>query len=142
MRLTIRDARRLDVDRMEIVEDGPLIAEDGVIVAIGEDASADCEVDARGAFMLPGFIDAHVHFRLASLDFHKLSHWSEVEYGIVMARLARETLARGFTTVRDLGSDVEGLRRAIAAGPIGRAPVCTPVTNPHLVCRLLLETKN
>src|SRR3546814_2398552 len=24
---------------------------------------------------------------------------------------------------------------------IGRAPVCTPVTNPHLVCSLLLETK-
>src|SRR3546814_8913301 len=24
---------------------------------------------------------------------------------------------------------------------IGRAPVCTPVTNAHLVCRLLLETK-
>src|SRR3546814_9362285 len=74
--------------------------------------------------MLPGFIDAHVHFRLASLDFHKLSHWSEVEYGIVMARLARETLARGFTTVRDLGSDVEGLRRAIAAGL---------VAGPHIV---------
>src|SRR3546814_5801362 len=25
--------------------------------------------------------------------------------------------------------------------PIGRAQVCTPVTNAHLVCRLLLETK-
>src|SRR3546814_5021812 len=25
---------------------------------------------------------------------------------------------------------------------IGRAHVCTPVTNAHLVCRLLLETKN
>src|SRR3546814_6703979 len=25
--------------------------------------------------------------------------------------------------------------------PIGRAPVLTPVTNAHLVCRLMLETK-
>src|SRR3546814_10390143 len=25
---------------------------------------------------------------------------------------------------------------------IGRAPVCTPVTNAHLLCRLLLEKKN
>src|SRR3546814_2331607 len=25
---------------------------------------------------------------------------------------------------------------------IGREPVCTPVTNAHLVCRLLLETKH
>src|SRR3546814_6596923 len=28
----------------------------------------------------------------------------------------------------------------VAAAPIGRAHVCTPVTNAHLVCRLLLET--
>src|SRR3546814_6871313 len=28
------------------------------------------------------------------------------------------------------------------APEIGRAQVCTPVTNAHLVCRLLLETKN
>src|SRR3546814_3148202 len=27
------------------------------------------------------------------------------------------------------------------AGKIGRAHVCTPVTNAHLVCRLLLEKK-
>src|SRR3546814_5016423 len=27
-------------------------------------------------------------------------------------------------------------------GQIGRAHVCTPVTNAHLVCRLLLEKKN
>src|SRR3546814_7475387 len=27
-------------------------------------------------------------------------------------------------------------------GKIGRAHVCTPVTNAHLVCRLLLEKKN
>src|SRR3546814_8452192 len=27
------------------------------------------------------------------------------------------------------------------AAPIGRAPVCTPVTNAHNVCRLLLDKK-
>src|SRR3546814_5245888 len=32
--------------------------------------------------------------------------------------------------------DNDGLRQ------IGRAHVCTPVTNAHLVCRLLLETKH
>src|SRR3546814_10377231 len=30
---------------------------------------------------------------------------------------------------------------ALIAGKIGRAHVCTPVTNAHLVCRLLLEQK-
>ncbi|MEP2829477.1 amidohydrolase family protein [Parvibaculum sp.] len=116
MRLVIRNARRLDVDKMAFVEDGPLVAEAGKVVAIGEDATGEVEIDAKGGFMLPGFIDAHVHFRLATLDFAKLQRWSEVEFGIVMARLATETLQRGFTTVRDLGGDVEGLIRAIKAG--------------------------
>src|SRR3546814_6415470 len=31
--------------------------------------------------------------------------------------------------------------RAAQVQEIGRAHVCTPVTNAHLVCRLLLETK-
>src|SRR3546814_2185604 len=31
---------------------------------------------------------------------------------------------------------------AALAAQIGRAHVCTPVTNAHLVCRLLLEKKN
>ncbi|MAB12661.1 amidohydrolase family protein [Parvibaculum sp.] len=116
MRLVIRNARRLDVENMAFVEDGPVVSEDGKIVGIGEDAAADVEIDAKGSFLLPGFIDAHVHFRLATLDFARLQRWSEVEFGIVMARLARETLLRGFTTVRDLGGDVEGLMRAIRAG--------------------------
>lgn len=116
MRLVIRNARRLDVGTMTFMEDGPLVTEAGRIVSIGEEASADVEIDAKGSFMLPGFIDAHVHFRLATLDFAKLQRWSEVEFGIVMAQLAKETLRRGFTTVRDLGGDVEGLMRAIKAG--------------------------
>src|SRR3546814_10352890 len=31
---------------------------------------------------------------------------------------------------------------AVRTGEIGRAHVCTPVTNAHLVCRLLLEKNN
>ena len=116
MRLIIRNGRRLDVNAMTIVEDGPILIDDGIIASIGDDAKADVQIDARGSFVLPGMIDAHVHFRLATLDFGKLSRWSEVEYGIAMARLSKETLARGFTSVRDLGGDVEGLIHAIKAG--------------------------
>src|SRR3546814_9201171 len=36
---------------------------------------------------------------------------------------------------------VESTRQALDADQIGRAHVCTPVTNAHLVCRLLLEKK-
>src|SRR3546814_7399864 len=38
--------------------------------------------------------------------------------------------------------DELGEARWARYGQIGRAHVCTPVTNAHLVCRLLLEKKN
>src|SRR3546814_12968300 len=37
--------------------------------------------------------------------------------------------------------DRDAHRATRSAGEIGRAHVCTPVTNAHLVCRLLRETK-
>src|SRR3546814_10677270 len=37
--------------------------------------------------------------------------------------------------------DAAALPQLFADGKIGRAHVCTPVTNAHLVCRLLLEKK-
>lgn len=126
MRLVVRNARYLDTIRMEIAEAGAIVAEDGRIVDVTSSppSTADETVDAGGSFVLPGLIDAHVHFRLATMDFRKLTAWSEVEFGIAMARLARETLDRGFTTVRDLGGDVEGLRRAIHAGMVDGPRIC------------------
>src|SRR3546814_1135275 len=48
-------------------------------------------------------------------------------------------------TARDLGDDriLLGLPRLeqLRHPQIGRAHVCTPVTNAHIVCRLLLEKK-
>lgn len=116
MRLLIRNANLFDTSSLSFVGETSLLADDGVIVSHGETGSADVELDAGGSFMLPGFIDGHVHFRLATLDFNKLARWSEVEFGLAMGRLAEDTVARGFTTVRDLGGDVEGLMRAIRAG--------------------------
>ena len=118
MRLVIRNCHWLDTERMEMRPDATITIEDGRIAAIGpaDSTPSDRVIDARGQFVIPGLIDSHVHFRLATMDFRKLASWSEVEYGIAMARLSRETLHRGFTTVRDLGGDVEGLIRAIRAG--------------------------
>lgn len=114
----IRGGSILDPQTMEIYTNTALVIEDGTILDTQSAAGSDIEIDASGQFLLPGFIDAHVHFRLATLNFGKLAHWTEVEFGIAMAKLAEQTLARGFTTVRDLGGDITGLRRAIASGAI------------------------
>lgn len=117
MRTVVRNGAVLDTSTMSFNDD-TVVIEDGLIVAVGDEDtdSADMSIDAAGSYVLPGLIDGHAHFRLASFDFRALVRWSEVEYGIVMASLARATVERGFTTVRDLGGDVTGLMRAIRSG--------------------------
>lgn len=113
MRCVVRNGRVLDVGTMAYRECAVVI-EDGRIVDLPDrhDGSAEVEVDATGRFVLPGLIDGHVHFRLATMDFRALASMSEVEFGVRMAALSAETLERGFTTVRDLGGELSGLRRA------------------------------
>lgn len=123
MRTIIRNGHVLDTDAMAITGEADVVIEDGIVASSTGKASgsADIEIDAGGAYILPGFIDAHVHMRLATMDFRKLAQWSEVEFGIIMQKLAADTLSRGFTTVRDLGGEVRGLKRAIKQG-LARGP--------------------
>jgi imidazolonepropionase-like amidohydrolase len=112
----IRGGSILDPHTMEVSPNESLVIEDGLVSNSSDSSGADVVLDADGQYLLPGFIDAHVHFRLATLNFAKLSQWSEVQFGIAMAKLSQETLQRGFTTVRDLGGDVIGLQKAIRSG--------------------------
>lgn len=118
MRTVVTNGVVLDTATMSMVGERDVVIDDGVVVDVPDryEGDADVSVDASGRFVLPGLIDGHVHFRLATMDFRKLASLTEVEFGIRMATLARETLERGFTTVRDLGGDVTGLVRAIASG--------------------------
>lgn len=118
MSMIIRNGHVLDTATMTFSDDVDVMIEGGVIADVGRGLStkADVGIDAKGRYVLPGLIDAHVHFRLATMDFRALTAWSEVEFGVVMARLARETVERGFTTVRDLGGEVSGLMSAIRHG--------------------------
>ena len=121
MRTVVKNGTVLDTVAMEFVGEKTLVIDDGVIVEIDESysGSADQVVDAAGKFVVPGMIDAHVHFRITTMDFRVLETMTEVESGIRMAALARDTVERGFTTVRDLGGDVTGLVRAIDRGTTG-----------------------
>ncbi len=115
----IADGDLLDTDSMTIVGqrhvvlDGDRIAD---IVDARPTGSFDREIDARGGFVLPGFIDAHVHHVITTMDFARLQRLSSVELSLGMAKLAEATLRRGFTTVRDTGGDVAGLVKAIDGG--------------------------
>lgn len=122
-RLAIRGARIIDGTGAE-PRAGVVLLEDGLVASIeAPDAAiaSDVEVvDAAGATVLPGLIDAHVH----------LVGWRSVDQAQFLAeprelrtiRAAADLaifLEHGFTTVRDMGSaDGVHLRRAVAEGAI------------------------
>ncbi len=118
MRTVVRNGNLLDTGSMTVLGERDVVIDKGVIVDVLERyaGSGEIDIDARGSFVMPGLIDGHMHFRLATMDFRAMIGWTEVEFGIRMAALAHNTLERGFTTVRDLGGDVTGLMRAIAGG--------------------------
>ena len=65
---------------------------------------------------MPGLIDAHWHSFMAATP-QTLIMTADISYlHLLAARQAEATLMRGFTTVRDLGGPVFGLKRAIDEG--------------------------
>ncbi len=123
MRIAIVNGTMLDTETMTMVGERSLILDGGRIVEVTDRApdphvqqTIDHTVDARGRFVLPGFIDAHVHHVITTMDFNRLRRLSTVERSLGMAALAEATLKRGFTTVRDTGGDVAGLVDAIDGG--------------------------
>ncbi|MFQ5699573.1 MAG: amidohydrolase family protein [Myxococcota bacterium] len=122
MTLAILNAVLLDTERMELVGERQLVIEGDRILAVEESLAApraERVIDARGRFVLPGFIDAHVHHGITTMDFPRLARMTPVERALGMARLAEASVARGFTTVRDVGGEVSGLVRAIESGLCG-----------------------
>ena len=84
----------------------------------GEEAEL---IDLSGAFVMPGFIDLHVHLTGQSGDGSGGAFVRETDAHAALraARYAKRTLLAGFTTVRNLGSRGEAmfaLRDAIRAG--------------------------
>lgn len=119
MSLSILNAILLDTESMEFVGERHLTIESDRIVDVDSSPparSAERVIDARGRFVLPGFIDAHVHHVITTMNFAKLLRQTPTELALGMARLAEATVRRGFTTVRDTGGDTAGLVRAIADG--------------------------
>ncbi|BAV43066.1 metal-dependent hydrolase family protein [Mycobacterium ulcerans] len=100
---------------VDVTVRGPVIAS---IAPAGAAALSGPAIDGTGKTLLPGLIDAHWHAMFTTIP-AALAQVSE--FGYVVARAvvsARETLLRGFTTVRDLGGPVFGVKQAIDEGSI------------------------
>ncbi|WP_433433825.1 amidohydrolase family protein [Nonomuraea sp. CA-141351] len=131
--LAIR-TRRL-FDGREMHHDQVVIVEDGRITGVTADVPAT--VDLGDATLLPGLIDCHVH--LAFDAGHDVVGTLELP-GLAdrMRSAARQHLAAGVTTVRDLG-DRDYLALGLGLGPEGPEILSAgpPITTPKGHCWFL-----
>ena len=75
-------------------------------------------IDVRGRTVMPGLIDAHVHVTAFTANFAELARSSPTYVSAQAAAIMSGMLARGFTTVRDVGGADFGLARAVEEGLI------------------------
>lgn len=94
-------------DTIEKITTEDILAPDGLSLT---------KIDGKGKTLMPGLIDAHWHMMLTGQTLVD-AMTSEIGYtNLRAAQVAEATLLRGFTTVRDMGGPVQGLRRAIEEG--------------------------
>jgi imidazolonepropionase-like amidohydrolase len=75
-------------------------------------------IDGGGRVLMPGLIDVHTHLSLATVPL-QVALTADVHYLMLCAgRAADSFLMQGFTSVRDVGGPVFGLKRAIDEGVI------------------------
>lgn len=163
--LLVEGARVLGMTRpSDVTPDGALLVEDGTIVALHQDArkrGAEAEaagrplerVDARGLWLLPGFVQTHIHLcqtllrngpdDLPLLPWLKSHVWPgeaahDEETLEISARLGlAELLAGGTTALLDMGTvrHTDAIFRAAESSGMrvtsGNALMDDPSTNPR-----------
>jgi imidazolonepropionase-like amidohydrolase len=85
-------------------------------VAKGIKAEGAKVVDGGGRTLMPGLTDSHVHLMLNDSPAKSVYEESWSYVGAQAVSSARAMLLRGFTTVRDVGGPVGGLKKAIDEG--------------------------
>jgi imidazolonepropionase-like amidohydrolase len=101
-----------------LAEGTDVLVEGNLIEAVGVGLSAPdaTVIDGGGRTLMPGLTDAHVHLMMQDITGLSIVARDMTYVGLVAARAAEEMLMRGFTTVRDLGGPVHGLKAAIDEG--------------------------
>ena len=124
MAFLIRNGTLIDGNGGEPLRDAAVLVEQNRIQAVGPAHSLPApggdlaEIDARGGFILPGFIDTHVHLMMEGFDIQRMlatpfsfNFYKAIEH-------MRRTLDAGVTSVRDAGGADAGVKQAVEQGLI------------------------
>ncbi|PVM91599.1 Xaa-Pro dipeptidase [Caulobacter radicis] len=103
-----------------------VVLQDGKVLRIADGYVSEpggVVVDLKDRFVLPGFIDSHVHLTGQQGPTSRLDEvtQSSADQAMVGAGYARKTLMAGFTTVADLGADnaaIFALRAGVKRGDV------------------------
>jgi imidazolonepropionase-like amidohydrolase len=130
----IHNGNILDCTGSEPYKNGAVLIEGNRIKAVGAKAKISIpkeeviEIDARGGYILPGFIDCHVHLMGEDHDMQKMM-MTPFSYQFYKAiDHFRRTLEAGVTSVRDAGGLDLGTKKAIEDGLIPGPRVQISVT--------------
>ena len=115
MKKLIRNVNVFDGKNSQLQIQRNIVIEENIVSAIETgDISEDVfdeVIDGKGLTAMPGLIDAHVHLGTTFMPDGFL------DYDIaVSAAIAKKMLMQGFTTVRDAGGIVQGLKKVFDQG--------------------------
>ena len=120
-RLLVTNVRIFD-GLSDHLTDGHVLIEGRTITAVERSpiaaADTDVVIDGGGRTLMPGMSDAHVHLVGMANTVIDLVMGSQTQLAAATLAKAKDTLLRGFTTVRDMAGDTAGIRTVIDANPV------------------------
>ena len=118
--ILFRDVRVFDGRSASLSGPTAVLVRGNKIAAVGAGAVTSIPsatiIDGGGRTLMPGLIDAHVHIMFATIP-QLAVLTSDIGFvNVAAAKAANDMLLRGFTSIRDLGGPVFGLKQGIDAG--------------------------
>lgn len=115
-KILIKNVNVWDGSSDKLDQNRGVLIEDNLIVKVGKsiaEPDGAIVIDGGGKTLIPGLSDVHVHLsaNMASSEARNDAHWMYTS--IRTAKAAENFLMLGFTTVRDLGGPVFGIKRAV-----------------------------
>jgi imidazolonepropionase-like amidohydrolase len=115
----LRNASVLDPERGELAEGQSVVISGNRIADVGRSLTGPDDAvvfDVAGQTVMPGLIDAHTHPAIVDTDVFAMAEWPPSYVAARAGRALEGMLARGFTTIRDVGGGDFGLARAVEDG--------------------------
>ena len=121
--IVFTNAFLIDCTGADPVEGAAVVVEDERIQEVARNGKVGplpgrvTTIDCKGATLMPGLTDAHVHFYAVTENITDQHRYLPSSLLVARAlKRAEECLLQGFTTVRDAGGADYGLRDALAEG--------------------------